>query len=179
MTRADIRGSQTPPAGPARASKWSNLTAYGVLPAVVLSMAVAAEFAKWQDASARVAQSAGRESVRTATDATIALLSYTPATVEKELEAARARLTGTFLDSYTSLIRDVVIPGAKQKQISATATVPASASVQATENHAVAMLFVNQTIIIGQDTPTNTASSVRVTLEKIDGCWLISQFEPI
>ena len=98
---------------------------------------------------------------------------------EKDLEAARSRLTGTFLDAYTSLTHDVVIPGAKQKQISAVATVPAAASKSATANHAVVLLFVNQTVIVGQDAPTNTASSVRVTLDKIDGRWLISQFDPV
>jgi Mce-associated membrane protein len=32
---------------------------------------------------------------------------------------------------------------------------------------------------MGNAAPTNTASSVRVTLDKIDGRWLISQFDPI
>jgi Mce-associated membrane protein len=73
----------------------------------------------------------------------------------------------------------VVIPGAKQKQISAVATVPAAASTSATPTHAVVLLMVNQTVIVGQDAPTNTASSVRVTLDKVDGRWLISHFEPV
>jgi len=107
------------------------------------------------------------------------LLSYRPDTVQKDLEAAQGRLTGTFLDSYKSLIHDVVIPGAKEKQISAVATVPAAASTSATENHAVVLLFVDQTVIVGKDAPTNTASSVRVTLDKVEGRWLISQFDPV
>ena len=73
----------------------------------------------------------------------------------------------------------MVIPGAKQKQISALATVPAATSTSATENHAVVLLFVNQTVVVGKEAPTNTASSVRVTLDKIDGRWLISQFDPV
>jgi Mce-associated membrane protein len=119
------------------------------------------------------------ESVRAGTDGTIALLSYRPETVEKDLEAAKGRLTGTFLSAYTSLTHDVVIPGAKQKQISAVATVPAAASTSATGSHAVVVLFVNQTVIVGPGAPTNTASSVRVTLDKVDGRWLISQFDPV
>jgi hypothetical protein len=31
----------------------------------------------------------------------------------------------------------------------------------------------------GNDPPTDTASSVRVTLDKIGGRWLISAFEPV
>jgi Mce-associated membrane protein len=88
-------------------------------------------------------------------------------------------LTGTFLNAYTSLTHEVVIPGAKQKQISAVATVPAAASISASTNHAVVLLFVNQSLIIGQGAPTNTASSVRVILDKVGGHWLISGFDPV
>jgi len=108
----------------------------------------------------------------------VALLSYKPETVEKDLGAARDRLAGNFKDSYTSLTRDVVIPGSKQKQISAVATVPAAASVSVTENHAVVLVFDNQTVVIGNDAPTDTAT-VRVTLDRIHGRWLISQFDPV
>ena len=163
----------------ARHIRWSRAIVFVVLPALALLLASAAGFLKWQDGSAREAGEARAESVRAATDSTIALLSYKPDTVEKDLDAARSRLTGTFLNAYTSLTHDVVIPGAKQKQISAVATVPAAASTSATGNHAVVLLFVNQTVIIGQDAPTNTASSVRVTLDKVGGRWLISQFDPV
>jgi Mce-associated membrane protein len=163
----------------ARHIRWSQAIVFVVLPALALLLASAAGFLKWQDGSAREAGVARAESARAATDSTIALLSYKPDTVEKDLDAARSRLTGSFLNAYTSLTHDVVIPGAKQKQISAVATVPAAASTSATENHAVVLLFVNQTVIIGQDAPTSTASSVRVTLDKVGGRWLISQFDPV
>ena len=162
-----------------RRIRWSRVLAYGLLPGLALSLTSAAGFLKWQDVSSRDTAVARTESVRAATESTIALLSYRPDTVQKDLESARGRLTGTFLNAYTSLTHDVVIPGAKQKQISAVATVPAAASTSATANHAVVLLFVNQSIIVGQDAPTNTASSVRVTLDKIDGRWLISQFDPV
>lgn len=167
------------PATARRRIRWSRVIAYGLLPALALSLASAAGFLKWRDAAVRDAAVSCTESVRAATDGTIALLSYRPDTVQKELEAARGRLTGAFLNAYTQLTHDVVIPGSKQKQISAVATVPGAASVSAATNHAVVLLFVNQTIIVGQDEPTSTASSVRVTLEKIDGRWLISQFDPV
>jgi Mce-associated membrane protein len=158
---------------------WTRILVCGVLPALALLLAVAAGYLKWRDASVRDAQLARIESVHAATENTVALLSYRPDTVEKDLGAARDRLTGTFRDSYTALTRDVVIPGAKQKQISATATVPAAASVSANPDHAVVLVFVNQTIIVGNDAPTSTASSVRVTLDKIGGRWLISGFDPV
>jgi Mce-associated membrane protein len=162
-----------------RRIRWPRLIAYGLLPALALLLASASGYLKWQDASARDAQAARAASVQAAADGTIALLSYRVDTVEKDLEAARGRLTGTFLNAYTSLTREVVIPGAKQKQISAVATVPAAASISASANHAVVVLFVNQALVIGQDAPSNTGSSVRVTLDKIGDHWLISGFDPV
>ncbi|WP_236724560.1 hypothetical protein [Mycobacterium avium] len=158
---------------------WSRAIAYGVLPGLALLLALAAGFLKFEDASVRDDAVARAESVHAATDGTIALLSYRPETVQADLDAARGRLTGTFLQAYTSLTHDVVIPGAKQKQISAVATVPAATSTSATGDHAVVLLFVNQTVVVGQDAPASTASSVRVTLDKIGGRWLISGFDPV
>ena len=116
-----------------------------VLPALALLLAAAAGFLKWQDNSIREDEIARIESVQAAKDSTIALLSYKPDTVEQQLGAARDLLTGDFRDSYTALTNDVVIPGAKEKQISALASIPAAASVSAEPNHAVVLLFVNQT----------------------------------
>ncbi|MDT5136026.1 MAG: Mce-associated rane protein [Mycobacterium sp.] len=178
-TDADEADNEEKPANARLRIHWSRVIAYGLLPGLALLLACAAGFLKWQDSSARDAGVARAESVRAATDGTVALLSYRPETVQADLEAARGRLTGTFLQAYTSLTHDVVIPGAKQKQISAVATVPAATSTSATADHAVVLLFVDQTVIVGQDAPASTASSVRVTLDKIGGRWLISQFDPV
>ncbi|WP_410506152.1 hypothetical protein [Mycolicibacterium mucogenicum] len=117
--------------------------------------------------------------MRAASEGAVALLSYRADTAQKDLDAAKDRLTGTFLDAYTKLTNDVVIPGAKQKQVSAVATVPAAAVSSSTASHAVVMLFIDQTVTIGKDAPTDSASSVRVTLDKVGDRWLISQFDPV
>jgi Mce-associated membrane protein len=51
--------------------------------------------------------------------------------------------------------------------------------VSAKPDHAVVLLFVNQTVVMGTDAPTNTASSVRVTLDKVGDRWLVSGFDPV
>lgn len=158
---------------------WTRVLAFAVLPGLVLLVAMAAGYAKWQESSMRDTQIARAESMQAAKDSTIALLSYTPDNVEAELNAARDRLTGNFRDSYTSLTHDVVIPGAKQKQISAVVSVPGVASVSASTDHAVVLVFVNQTIIVGDDPPSATASSVKVSMDKVGGRWLISDFTPV
>jgi Mce-associated membrane protein len=169
---------------PKRRIQWARVLAFGVLPAVALLLALGAGYLKYMDDSARVddianSKSPAHEAMQAAKDSTAVLLSYKPDTVQQQLTAARDLLTGDFRDSYTSLTNDVVIPGAKQKQISAVATVPASALVSADAHRAVVLVFVNQTVIVGQDAPTDTASSVRVTLDKIGDHWLISKFDPV
>jgi Mce-associated membrane protein len=176
---ADEASESAGPEKPKRSIQWARVFAFGVLPAVVLLLALGAGYLKWTDNSVRDSARARDTSVQAARDSTVALLSYKPDSVEQQLTAARDRLTGEFRDSYTSLTRDVVIPGAKQKQISAVATVPAAASVSAKPNRAVVLVFVNQTVIVGQDAPTDTASAVRVTLDKVGNSWLISSFDPV
>jgi Mce-associated membrane protein len=159
--------------------KWSRVVAFGVLPVLALLLAAAAVFAKWQDASSRISHVASIESVAAAKESTVALLSYQADSVDKDLSAARDRLTGKFKDAYTQLTRDVVIPGSKKDHIAAVATVPAAASVSATAQHAVVLVFVDQTVTVGTEAPSQSSSTVRVTLEKSGNHWLISAFDPV
>ncbi|MCX8564435.1 hypothetical protein OS122_26475 [Mycolicibacterium mucogenicum] len=150
-----------------------------VLPVLALLLALAAGFLRWDADSIRSGRTGGADAMRAASEGAVALLSYRADTAQKDLDAAKDRLTGTFLDAYTKLTNDVVIPGAKQKQVSAVATVPAAAVSSSTASHAVVMLFIDQTVTIGKDAPTDSASSVRVTLDKVGDRWLISQFDPV
>jgi Mce-associated membrane protein len=168
-----------------RKTDWSRVVAFAVLPVLAFLLALGAAFLKFVDLAVRESNTARTESVQAATDTTVAMLSYKPDTVEKQLTEARSRLTGQFLDQYTELTTNVVIPGAKQKQISAVAYVPrmddepAAASVSADPAHAVVLVFMNQTVTVGNGVPADTASSVRVTLDKVGDRWLISQFDPV
>jgi Mce-associated membrane protein len=172
----DLGGSAAPSEAPRR---WMRVLVIGLLPGLALCLAMFGGYLKWIQMSAHEAQAARAESVQAATEGSIALLSYSAESVESDLGAARERLTGSFKDSYSSLIDDVVIPGSKERLISADASVVAAAPVSATETHANALLFINQTVHVGKDAPTTTASSVKVSLEKVGGRWLISGFEPV
>lgn len=158
---------------------WRRVLVYGVLPGLALILAMTAGLMKWQDSSVRDSELSAAESVQAARDSTVALLSYQPATVERDLAAATGLTTGAFRDSYVELTNEVVIPGAKEQQIATTATIPAASPVSADENHAVVLLFVNQTVTMGNGAPAESASSVRVTLDKVDERWLISGFDPV
>lgn len=162
-----------------RGIQWSRIVAFGVLPCLAVLLAGGGGYLKWRDVAARQSEEAAAQSVQAATESTIAMLAYQPDTVEQDLTAAADRLSGSFRDDYLKLIDDVVIPGSVEKGIGAIATVPAAASVSATANHAVVLVYVNQTTTIGGGAPTNSISSVEVTMDKVGDRWLVSQFQPV
>lgn len=158
---------------------WRQLVAFGVLPATAVALGAGAGFLRWQNTSHRAVETARAESVAAARDTAVAMLSYRADTVEQDLMAARDRLTGPFVDSYTNLVKTVVVPGAKDKKISAVATVKAASSVSATPQHAVALLFLDNAVTTGGGAPATTVSGVRVTLDKVGQRWLVSGFDPV
>lgn len=186
----DIRGSEAdeypedttdsrPELKAKRTIRWGRVIAFAVLPALTLSLAAAAGALKWSQSYTHASDVARVETLHIAKDSTIAMLSYKPDTVEKQLTAAENGLSAGFRESYDKLIHDVVIPGAQQQHITTVAEIPAATSMSATPNHAVVLLFINQTATVGGEAPTNTASSVRVTMDKFETHWLISAFDPV
>jgi Mce-associated membrane protein len=163
----------------ARRALWWTLT-------VVLALAVtgASSFGVWQLTRTRVPRPADSTQARqavldSAKTSAVKVLSYTAENVDAQLADAVKLTTGDFHDSYVKLIHDVVIPGAQQKNINATATVPAAAVVALTSNTATLIVFINQSVTVGTDAPTTTNSSVRERLRNINGDWLIEAFDPL
>ncbi len=109
-----------------------------------------------------------------------AMFSYTHATVDSELPKSADGLTGEFRGDYEKLIKEVIAPGAKEKQLTVKATTTAAGVVSATPDTAVVLVFLNQ-VSTGKDVAegTTTGSRVRVTLQKEDGRWLVSQVTPV
>lgn len=162
-----------------RRISWSRVLARAVLPAIALLLVLGAGYFRWMVGSADEQALARSESVRAASEDAVALLSYHAESADRELGAARDRLTGEFRDAYTKLTRDVVIPGARERHVTSVAKVTAASSVSATDNHAVALLFVNQTVTVGDGAPTDTQPVIKVTLDKVNGRWLVSHFDPV
>lgn len=156
---------------------WSRVLVYGMVPALALLLGIAAGLLKWKDSSVRSTDLARSESVTAARDATVALLTFRFDTIDRDVAAARQRLTGKFRDTYTRRTQEELIPDAKEQHVAATAVVPGAASESVTHNHAVVLVFVDQTIKIGDSPPADAASSVRVTLDKIGERWLVSDFD--
>jgi Mce-associated membrane protein len=122
---------------------------------------------------------ARQEVVDAATNATVKILSYTPETVEQNASTAEALLTGEFLDYYVDFVNEVVIPAARQKKVSTTATVVRAGVVTLGESAGSVLVYVNQTTTAGTEPPKEAASAVRVGLLRVDGDWRVDAFDPI
>lgn len=129
----------------------------------------------------RAADSAAAKSAITAaSEGTVAILSYSPDTLDRDFASAKSRLTGDFLSYYTQFTQQIVGPAAKQKSVKTTAVVVRAAVAELHLDSAVVLVFVNQSTMSADRTdPTLSSSSVLVTLTKAHGNWLISSFNPV
>jgi Mce-associated membrane protein len=118
--------------------------------------------------------------VKAASDGTVALLSYSPESLDKDFATAKSKLTGSFLSYYTQFTEQIVAPAAKQKEVKTQAAVVRAALSEIEPDRAVVLVFINQTTQ-SKDRPDASFinSAVRVTMQKIDGGWLISSFDPV
>jgi Mce-associated membrane protein len=123
---------------------------------------------------------AAKAAISAASEGTVAVLSYSPDTLDRDFSSAKSHLTGDFLTYYNQFTQQIVAPAAKQKAVKATAVVLRAALSEFHPNSAVVLLFVNQsTQSKDRPEPALTSSSVVVQLTKADGKWLISSFNPV
>jgi Mce-associated membrane protein len=152
---------------------------------LALALAAAAALTAWmyfsvykpdRETDAEAMQSA----IRSASDGTVALLSYSPDSLDKDFATAKSKLTGSFLSYYTQFTEQIVAPAAKQKAVRTKAAVVRAALAEIRPESAVVLVFINQTTE-SKDRPDASFinSAVRVTMQKIDGGWLISSFDPV
>jgi Mce-associated membrane protein len=159
----------------------------GLIGAVVLTVALLASagVAAWlyfgqyrsdrqiNDAAAGVALDAAKTG-------TVAMLSYSPESLDKDFANAKSHLTGDFLSYYTNFTQQVVTPAAKQKAVKTSAAVVRAAVSELHPDSAVVLVFINQNTT-SKENPDGAfaASAVKVGMKKINGAWLISSFDPV
>jgi Mce-associated membrane protein len=123
-------------------------------------------------------KAARHEVIKAASDGAVALLSYSPETLERDFNNAKSRLTESYLTYYQQFADQIVGPAAQRGQVTTTATVIRAAVSEMNPNSAVVLVFVKQkTASKEKPEPIVTSSSVRVTLAKVKGSWLIEKFE--
>ncbi|WP_231639472.1 twin-arginine translocation pathway signal [Mycobacterium sp. Marseille-P9652] len=122
--------------------------------------------------------SVARQVITAASDGAVALLSYSPATLERDLANARSKLSDSYLAYYQRFADQIVSPSAQRGQVSTAATVVRAAVTELRPNSAVVLVFVKQkTTSKDRPQPVVTSSSVRVAMTKVNGSWLIDKFE--
>jgi Mce-associated membrane protein len=121
-----------------------------------------------------------RAVVNAASDGTVALLSYSPESLDKDFANAKSHLSGDFLSYYNEFTEQIVAPAAKQKSLKTTAHVIGAGLSELHPNSAVVLVFVDQsTTSKDRPDPAMAASTVRVSMTRINGSWLITKFDPI
>ncbi len=153
--------------------------------ALALALVVAAGLAAWTfyfvyQPDRETDSAAADSAIKAASDGTVALLSYSPDSLDKDFATAKSKLTGSFLSYYTQFTEQIVAPAAKQKAVKTEAAVVRAAVSEIRPDSAVVLVFINQTTQ-SKDRPDASFinSAVRVTMQKIDGGWLISSFDPV
>jgi Mce-associated membrane protein len=121
-----------------------------------------------------------RQVVKAASDGAVALLSYSPDTLGRDMANAKSRVTENYLPYYQQFIDQIVGPAAQRGQIITNATVVKAAVSELQPNSAVVLVFVKQkTASKAKPEPVVTSSSLRVTLKRVDGSWLIEKFDGV
>jgi Mce-associated membrane protein len=121
-----------------------------------------------------------RAVVSAASDGTVALLSYSPESLDKDFATARSHLSGDFLSYYNQFTEQIVAPAAKQKSLKTTAHVMGAAVSELHPDSAVVLVYVDQsTTSKDRPDPSMAASSVLVSMSRVNGTWLITKFDPV
>ena len=146
----------------------------GVLAAAVCA---GAGFAGWRMYSDAAVDRAASEALETARNYAVTLTSIQAGDIDRNFSDVLAGATGEFRDMYSrssSQLKQMLV----DNNASSTGTVVDAAVRSATADEAVVLLFVDQTI-------TNTAtpeprvdrSRVVMTLDNVDGGWLVSRVD--
>jgi Mce-associated membrane protein len=128
----------------------------------------------------QISDAAAHQAVQAASDGAVAVVSYSYDNLDRDFAKAKSHSTGEFLAYYTKFSQQYVAPAARQGKITATAAVVRAALSELHPDSAVVLVFLNQTTV-GKEKPEPliTASSVSVTLAKVNGSWLIAKLDPL
>ena len=173
-----------PPSGPARRildwCRQSRVTVAALALVVASAVAAGAVYAWLYRPDQLTGADAQQQVVAAAKEGIEAALSYSPENLDQDLATAKSHLTGQFLDYYSDFTAKVVTPAAKTKGVKTEANVARAAVSQMYPNKADVLVFVNQvTTSKDRPTPALATSTVKVTMVKSGGRWLIAEFNPV
>ncbi|GGN85108.1 hypothetical protein GCM10011579_075740 [Streptomyces albiflavescens] len=150
--------------------------------ALLVAGLVAAAMLGWRYREGVRAEQARAQALAAARQAAPVVLSYDYHHLDRDFTAARARLTGHFLDEYRKTTTTVVGPTARKYHGVVKATVaqptggsPAASVISASADRAVILLFVNQVTTSTQVSGSRVdLNRVRMTLNRTSDGWRVS-----
>lgn len=146
----------------------------GVLAAAVCA---GAGFAGWRMYSDAAVDRAASEAFETASNYAVTLTSIQAGDIDRNFSDVLAGATGEFRDMYSrssSHLKQMLV----DNNATSTGTVVDAAVRSATADEAVVLLFVDQTITnTASPEPRVDRSRVVMTLDKVDGRWLVSRVD--
>lgn len=171
----------------AEAAKAPRRSTLGLVSAILLTVALLASagMAGWfylneYRPDQQTDPAAAQVALEAAKTGTVALLSYSPESLDQDFTNAKSKLTGDFLSYYTQFTEQIVTPAAKEKSVKTAASVVRAGVSEIQPDSAEVLVFINQTTT-SKENPDGAfaASSVKVGLKKVDGNWLIESFDPV
>lgn len=120
------------------------------------------------------------EVANSASDGTTALLSYSSDSLDQDFANARSHLAGDFLTYFNDFTQQIVAPTAKQRSLKTTAHVTGAAVTELHPDSAAVLVFIDQTTTTKDNPqPLVAATSVLVHMNRINGNWFITKFNPV
>jgi Mce-associated membrane protein len=150
-----------------------------VLALLLLVLLVTAGVLGWQVREQRAVERARAQALTAAESAAVRVLSYDHRTIAADVEAAEAVGTGAFLEQYRAATAGLAEQAAAGEVV-VTATVQATSVQSAERGRVEALVFVDQmTARSDLEQPRVEQNRVRLTLERVDGRWLVSSLEAL
>lgn len=121
-----------------------------------------------------------RHVVRVASEGTVALLSYSPETLGKDLDNAKSRVTENYLAYYQQFAEKVLGLTAMRGRVTTTASVIKAGVAELQPQSAVVLVFIKwKTSSNETPQPVVTSGKLKVALAKVKDSWLIDSLESI
>lgn len=174
MSEEVVTTGQEPPPAPQRASRL--LVALAALAAVLV---VGTGVLAWLVRADRAVEQAREDGLEAAQAAAVELLSYDHRRIEEDIEEAERLGTGEFLEQYQAATEGLV-EQAESGSVVVRTTVQAASVQSASAERVEVLLFVDQTTTrTDLPEPRVEQNRVRLTLDDVDGRWLVSGLDAL
>jgi Mce-associated membrane protein len=170
--RIALRAGRVPPG-------WRVTTA-AVLALLVAGSGVAAYLLDTQTSDKTATQQERDAAVAAAKTEIPQILSYNYKTLNADLARASADTTGQFSGQFGVLASQLIGPNATKQQTVTKAAVATAAAVDSSGDEVTVLVFLDQsTTSKAQPKAQVSSGQLRVTMQKVNGRWLVEQFQAL